>query len=180
MSKLFQSSQGSDESVAEWSCRVEVMVSRIQASGELPIDMANNMKRDRLWCGLRSKSMKTATQHWYDNKAVSFENLMLAIRRVDEMDNCAEQEAKPKKVTSQQVQSSDDKMDLILKQLQSMSNEIKVLKEQQARKPQYNKQRSKPQSTSADNRGESQFHGQCWTCGQSGHRKGSSSCPGKA
>ena len=180
MTKLFQSSQDEDESIAEWSCRVEGLVSRIQSSGNLQPGMAEMMKRDRLWCGLRSKRIQSETRHWYDKQDVKFDELMLAIRRVDEMGDVSD--AKPKQATSHQQQSSDDKMEMILKKLEMMSAEIKSLKEDAQRKQQYKPQRYQPEhqpsSSSTKRETTQQFRGRCWTCGKQGHIRGDDICSG--
>jgi hypothetical protein len=79
----FHTAEQKDEGVAEWFCRLETLLSKIQESSQIPSAAAREMLRSRLWTGLKSKSLKEATRHRFDT-ALEPEELLLHLRRTEE------------------------------------------------------------------------------------------------
>lgn len=81
MTAFFNASQKSDETVSEWSVRVEELASKAVAAGQLGTLKLDSTLRNRFWHGLRP-SLRDKTGHKFDS-ADTFDKLRTELRKVE-------------------------------------------------------------------------------------------------
>nr|ATA66762.1 Gag [Haliotis discus hannai] len=65
MSQFYTAKQGDEESVAEWSCRLEDILSQGVTLGKVQPGQTEDLLRTTLWTGLRSQ-LRDLTSHKFD------------------------------------------------------------------------------------------------------------------
>ena len=181
LEQFFTARQMPTESMSAWGCRLEDMLGRIKDSSSAA--SARHMLRSRFWSGIYSDRIRNALRHHFDEGS-DFEALIRHAR-------VAEQE--PSRTASQQAVSNpgSDKLDMILKQLTDLTSRVKELeKKMQSDHVTYGPE-APAQATTVGYESHSvdttsyttrptqakQFAGQCFACGQIGHKRGSPYCP---
>ena len=81
MTNLFNANQKSDETVSEWSVRIEELAAKAVDAGQLDFAKLDSTLRNRFWHGLRP-SLRDKTGHKYD-AAKSFDQLREELRKVE-------------------------------------------------------------------------------------------------
>lgn len=76
LSTFYSAQQKEDESVSEWCCRLESLVTDMQVSDQ---KMADEMVRSKLWTGLFSQELRAATRHKFDT-VKELKDLLVAMR----------------------------------------------------------------------------------------------------
>ena len=181
LEQFFTARQMPTESMSAWGCRLEDMLGRIKDSNSAA--SARHMLRSRFWSGIYSDRIRNALRHHFDEGS-DFEALIRHAR-------VAEQE--PSRTASQQAVSNpgSDKLDMIMKQLTDLTSRVKELeKKMQSDHVTYGPE-APAQATTVGYRSHNvdttsyttrptqakQFAGQCFACGQIGHKRGSPYCP---
>jgi hypothetical protein len=77
---FYSAGQGQQESVADWSCRIEGLFARVSRVSN--ITGTEEGLRQMFWTGLRQE-LKTATTYYYET-VKSFDQLRKAVRRVEQ------------------------------------------------------------------------------------------------
>jgi hypothetical protein len=101
LEEFYQAKQLETESVASWSCRLEELVTCIDATKSLPSMTLHRMMRERYWTGLYSDKIKTATRHKYDS-GISWSELLIATRLSESEFHTVATSSKKKAQSSQQ------------------------------------------------------------------------------
>jgi hypothetical protein len=171
LQELFNSSQGSKESLTAWGCRLEEMVNSVRQEGSFTADTAQEVLRSRFWTGLSSERIKEALRNSLE-AGFSYQELIKKARKV-EME-------KDKVQTNQQAITPHDpvvgKLDEILKQLRSLDGRVQKLEKdngQRGKNPPQNKSGQK--QTKSDSKpppGRTDFShikGVCHHCGDPSH-----------
>ena len=81
MTAFFNASQNPEETVSEWSVRVEQLASKAVAAGQLGSSKLDSTLRNRFWHGLRP-SLRDKTGHKFDS-AETFDHLRTELRKVE-------------------------------------------------------------------------------------------------
>lgn len=100
--QFYSERQKKDESVGDYSLRLERLLSRIP--GHLNVHARNDMLRSRLWSGLSDMELKNACRFLFDT-VYEFNTLRKEIRAVEE--DLQQSKAIPAKVTPSSVSKSD-------------------------------------------------------------------------
>ena len=184
LEQFFTARQLPAESVSAWGCRLEDLLSRVTDSRSAAA--ARTMLRSRYWSGLYSDKIRNALRHHYDEGA-NFEALLRQAR-------ITEQEPSGATVQQAVTSQSHDKLDAILKQLTELTTRVQTLETKLAglERPSTSSLHESQVLPSVSNPGSSgmsntlaptpsqqsrQFPGQCYACGQPGHKRSSPNCP---
>lgn len=137
------------ETVVVWACRLERIVADVKGvDSNMSSEASNSMLRSKFWSGLSSSAMRDALRHRVDS-GVAYPDLLVAARQV-ETENAGATPTQSAAVQQQQQLSSG--LEATLKGLiQRLENLEKELHKRQ------------PQSDRS-------FKGNCYKCGQPGHR----------
>ncbi|XP_046354217.2 uncharacterized protein LOC124133740 isoform X2 [Haliotis rufescens] len=160
MSQFYTAKQGDEESVAEWSCRLEDILSQGVTLGKVQPGQTEDLLRTTLWAGLRSQ-LRDLTSHKFDQGG-SFEDFLRYLRQLEV--NLKERNPVSKKkpdATSRATFTQDSELKEIRGILKSMSTEIAALKKQ-------NKDAKESDSTQAKTGAARYNHGQgqSWQSGR--------------
>lgn len=124
LEKFYRDEQGSGETCAQWSCRLEDVIFQAAQKGALSNDAVPSTLKNKFWSGLLDSNIKNALRHKY--KEVEFTELLEEARSIEAESGSSQKKDKAK---SQQVTGEDSKFDLLLKKMEAMEADIKHLKE---------------------------------------------------
>ena len=160
MMQLYNAKQSPDESVSQWSCRIEGLVAKARRLGTIGGDKEDETLRSRFYHGLKS-SIKDRTAHKFD-AAESFDDLRREIRQVEAQ--LSGESKENTKITAKAAQSDsvtarldaqDAKLQEITERLQALANPSAeprqtAFQQQQGMRPQ---QQTRPPSHQRQRRG---------------------------
>ena len=136
LGKFYETTQGDDEGITLWGCRIEDLMSRARADGKLPDDMAAHMLRTKFWSGLKSENLKSALRSRVES-GTSFDELIVYARTVEqEWSNGSGSVGKGKPVKAGQsvlqaapssLQNVETKLDELLKQMRTLDGRVQKL-----------------------------------------------------
>jgi hypothetical protein len=132
LAAFFSARQGSNETVADWSCRLEETLDLIKRQGELPSD-PNKMLRTMLWTGLRP-DLKDISMYIYD-RTEDFNKLRIELRRLEKqhppVTTKTPAPCKPQQSAESEMTAAIKKLS---NQLQQLTTDVTQMKKQMARK----------------------------------------------
>lgn len=174
--KFYAEQMKPNETVTEWGCRLEDIISQAVAKGKVERSAADGMLRNKFWADLADERLKNATRHKFDHIS-SFHQLLVEVRTIEqEIDDKEKRQQPPSKTvkaTHMAAQSSknDDLVDMIKKlseQMNQLNKRMSGLEnEKTSSKPVHTS--STPSTEVKDGRDDEV----CYRCGHSGHiRKG--------
>ena len=187
------SQQKETETVAEWSCRLEDMLSQLKEKDNICSMNQATMLRERFFHGLFSDKVKTCLRHLFD-RGESYEQLLLSGKSA-ELEYSKQGKSSKANISSiqQTIPSNIElskKLDSLIDGMNSLKSKVRALEDNK-----FFQQQQNPRSTHA---GATQFHkssqgqhrsqqwrpcapprqifkGNCHKCGEAGHKQ--SSCP---
>ena len=114
LSDFHSSKQKSNESVAEWSCRLEELLNHplLLSAGD-----RNSMLKSKFFSGLQSIQIKNAVRHKFESG--SYDELLVSARAAEEEFKSDKAVAKP-----QVVNPAPDKWDLLVKELREIKGKM--------------------------------------------------------
>lgn len=168
LQQFYAAEQSETESITAWGCNLQNLLSDIKKKSGFTYEMLQEMIRNKFWTGLNNKHIKEALRHRYDNNT-PFEELLRQARIVE-----SETSHKTSGMSAaQQVESSDKKLDEVLKLVRSFDGRLKNVESRQQKFPEKGtsvssfKQASAPSDKNRDRfRGR---YGVCHRCGDPGH-----------
>ena len=129
MAQFYTAKQGPDESVAEWSCRLEDIVVQAVALGKVQSEQTEEMLRNSLWAGLRSE-LKDLTSHRYEQGG-SLDSFRKYLRQMEaELAQRSSSKTKGRVASIVSTEHENSELQEIKVMLKSMSSEILALKKQ--------------------------------------------------
>ena len=122
MERFYKETQG-DTSVAQWSITLEDWLYQATEKDAIPVPTIPDTLKHKFWSGLEEEEIKNGLRHRY--QTLDFEDLVAEARSIEE-------EVRPRKSikSSQVVDSTQDKLDLLIKKMDSMEADVKKLKAQ--------------------------------------------------
>ena len=173
--KFYTARQLPGEDVSHWACRIEDLLAQLRAK-DLHIanpSMAESMVRTKFYSGLKSATVKNNLRHRFDRNE-SYAELLISARRaeLEETDGY-----------SQQVTSSDSsadtnkKLDALLAHMEKMQTRIDRLEAKQRQPYSASEQTTSsptaknPSSSASSTQKSYNFKGNCYKCGNKGHKK---------
>ena len=128
----YTSQQKSTESVTQWSCRLEDLLTQIGERQKLSETQRSDMLKDRFWYGLYNEEIKSAIRHRYDNEK-PYNELLSAARTIeDEVASKVKVAVNTTKVDGAKS-TLEDKLEKILQQMALQDKKISALQEQVVR-----------------------------------------------
>ena len=124
MEKFYKESRA-DSSCAQWSIALEDWVYQAAEKNAIPRSTVPATLKHKFWSGLTDDKIKNALRHRYED--LDFEDLVAEARVIEDESTAS----RKSKVKSQQVTQAEDKLDLLIKKIDTMDAELKGLKEQQ-------------------------------------------------
>jgi hypothetical protein len=82
LEQYYSSRQLPNETVAEWACRLEEILHKLEERGCPVVGQSISMLRSKFWSGLRDINVKNALRHMYDSH-VPYVDLLVAARRAE-------------------------------------------------------------------------------------------------
>lgn len=82
LSSFHAAQQTDSENVSEWSCRLEELMQQVEENSRINRCATREMLRSKLWSGLRSAELKSATRHKFDT-LMEVDELLVAIRATE-------------------------------------------------------------------------------------------------
>ena len=82
LSQFYSATQGGNEDVSEWSCRLEDLLNKVIQNGEITPTNEDQMLRNMFWNGL-SENLKDITGYIF-RECTSFDELRRAVRKVEQ------------------------------------------------------------------------------------------------
>ncbi len=196
LAEFYAARQGTGETVASWSCRLENLLDKaLQLEAVNPKD-TEEMLRSRFWLGLRS-TLRNVSRHKYET--VKDFNRLRREMRVIEQENLADQgeiEEKAQKVKTSKMATAKESQEELpsLKEfrelkglVQQLTNSFKDMQTQQKKQggsqpaaqakantgstTQGSTQQEKVEGATGSQSGGSTGQQGCWNCGSVEHRK---------
>lgn len=174
LAKFYSASQQSQESVVQWSCRLEdLMDSAIQA-GQFKRETCQEALRGKFWSGLRHP-LKELSSHKYD-MIKDYETLLVEIRKIESA--TAPDEAKPSpkpksstgRVNVQQATPEATSLnETTNKQQKKSSDQDALLQQIQAQMSAMATKLDQLTSKTASPNDTRKYRPRCWRCGRLGH-----------
>jgi hypothetical protein len=165
LADFYTAQQKSSETIAEWACRLEDIVSHPKLN--LQIGEKEQMLKSRFFYGLHSESIKNAIRHRFTEGR--YEELLILAREAEDEGKVGKAVAKPQTV----VDTEQSKLDSILKQIKDLQSKMaeydKRLGKFQPSHPSSSKTYSKEPSQSTEKKVT------CFYCRKPGHVK--KNCP---
>ena len=81
LAEFYSARQQVKETVADWGCRIEELINKVDRISPLDVHVKDEMLRNIFWHGLH-QSLKNISGHKYDNTS-SFHELLVAIRHIE-------------------------------------------------------------------------------------------------
>ena len=142
LEQYYSSRQLSNETVAEWACRLEEILHKLEERGCPVVGQSISMLRSKFWSGLRDINVKNALRHMYDSH-VPDDDLLVAARRV-------EQEATSMTAFSSQINAETSSFQKLVDEIAKLNTRIDQM---------------------SQHRKSSTFRGKCFNCQMVGHKK---------
>lgn len=80
---FYRARQNDSESVVQWSCRIEGILSLVKESGHLDVS-SSAMLRTKFWSGLKDEKVKAGLRHKYDAPHLyTYEDLLVSARSIE-------------------------------------------------------------------------------------------------
>lgn len=194
LGKFYSARQNPGEDVSSWGCRLEDLLNLAISKDEVQLSDTNNMLRSMFWNGMQ-QSIKNITGHLFES-IQDFDELRVAIRRVEQDCRHRTDEEKTKKTTPAKsaVASDQSSIDKLTGMINQLSTEVRLIREKQEQ-PNPSAYQPHPKSKQSyrrrqDYRGGQRHHTSghhgaarpdidddddiadeptCWRCGQIGH-----------
>jgi hypothetical protein len=162
MTDFYTAKQKSSDSIADWSCHLEDILSHHQL---IQLDQRDSMLRTRFFHGLHSDKIKNAIRHKFENG--TYEELLVLAREAEEEEKTLKAVSKP-----QLEDSITSKLDELLKEMKDMKGktsewEKRLKKVEDQGKGSY---KPKPDQPQAQSQGDKQNF-ICNYCKAPGHTK---------
>lgn len=173
--KFYSEKMKPEESVTEWGCRLQSILTQAVAKGKVEKVAVNSMLRTKFWMDLPD-DIKTATRHRMD-KSNTFDELLVDVRAVEQEFSDQKKQKKSAKI-SQMCSSQDSSSDNgeILKLLKNLSARLdKVEKKMDSPKPHHSYYQSGPTNSGAttsampEQKPNLDSDTLCFRCGHPGH-----------
>jgi hypothetical protein len=140
LSRFLTAEQTGDESIVEWSLRLEEMLLQICRKTHMDEKERKERLKNRFWRGLRSGELKQATRACFDS-TMSFEDLRNKVRaeefEIKLLKERSNTKVKPGKLNQTSVGScpvqTEDTLTRLLKQVQELDKKVEEMKESQER-----------------------------------------------
>jgi hypothetical protein len=116
LEQYYSSRQLPNETVAEWACRLEEILHKLEERGCPVVGQSISMLRSKFWSGLRDINVKNALRHMYDSH-VPYDDLLVAARR-------AEQEARSMTAFSSQINAETTSYQKLLDEISKLNTRI--------------------------------------------------------
>ena len=172
-----------DESVTNWGCRLEELLSQAVALGKIEPSAMNGMLKAKFWSDLADDRLKNATRHKVDTTE-SFTQLCMEVHAVEQelKESDAKKAARPVKHGHSHVMqdASNNKQDELLNMIKALSQKLDRLETKvynpgprqndSRRQCRQQAQQTQPSSTN-DTLSEQKKEIICFRCGHSGHVK---------
>lgn len=161
LSTFHGAQQAESETVAEWCCRLEALMSQVEDGRNITRAAGREMMRSKLWTGLRSAELKAATRHKFD-QLLDVDALLVAIRAAEHEVGGARRvvsrvmTTEPEKKEPSQLEST---LFQITERLERMEVQMRSMQESQL-----TRERPYP-----PREGGSAGPIRCFKCGQEGH-----------
>ena len=81
LAEFYSARQQVKEAVADWGCRIEELINKVDRISPLDVHVKDEMLRNIFWHGLH-QPLKNISGHKYDNTS-SFHELLVAIRQIE-------------------------------------------------------------------------------------------------
>ena len=162
---FYSAQQKSSESIAEWSCRLEDLLShkKLQSMSQRDI-----MLKSKFFSGLYSTSIKNAIRHKFE--AGSYDDLLVLARE-------AEDEFKMDKAVAkaQTVDTTNDKLEQLMREMKEIKGKLSQWEEQQKKKSETQQNRTSTSFTNTNTQNSQSHEVYCYYCKEKGHIK--RNCP---
>lgn len=126
LQKFYNAHQETQESVAEYGCRLEDILDKAVRRGAVSRQQVGEMLRSKLWSGLKDERMRNATRYKYET-IMNFDMLMAELRAVEqemkELDSLPSKSGKPQKAVL--MECSNRTVDELTKRVQELEVQIK-------------------------------------------------------
>ena len=172
MTELYNIKQRPDESVSDWSCRLEDVVNKAKLLGRITADQVDSTLCSRFWHGLQP-AIKDKTGHKFD-AAQDFDELRSAIRKF-EVENAAPTKATAKAAQPDptadlqaQVKALAAQVSLLTSKLEKGDTSFNKDSSQQGSAPSY-QPRGHGSSRGRGGRGRGRQFIECYRCHEFGH-----------
>jgi len=163
---FYSTQQRASETVAEWSCRLEDILSHRQLQS---MAQRETMLKSKFFSGLHSSQVKNAVRHKFEEKP--YEEILVLAREAEEEFKMEKAVAKP-----QVVEPSKDKLEQVMKELKEIRDKLAKWDEQTGRKNQPNQDKTLSKPSSNQEVGKSSTSEvTCYYCKKKGHVK--RNCP---
>ena len=141
MQKFYNESQQADESVANWSCRLESILNKAIQGGKVLSESKDQMLRSKFWNDLFDERVKSATRHCRE-RHTNYQDMCITVRKIEQEINDDEKRRKKSGRVHHHVstaqkssitksnnhdQSSDTLVFEMQKQIQALSNQLHQL-----------------------------------------------------
>jgi hypothetical protein len=158
---FYSTQQKSNESVAEWSCRLEDILSHRQLES---IGQRNIMLKSKFFSGLHSSQVKNAIRHRFNDG--TYDDLLVLARE-------AEEEFKVEKAISkpQTIQGPNDKLEKLMEDMKIIKEKISKWEERSKFRQQSSDTNSSFKSSSRKHEDRSSHEVVCYYCKKKGHVK---------
>ena len=80
--EFYSARQKPDESINDWACRLEALLTQLKEQGSLESSSARDMLCSKFWSGLSSSEVRMASRYKFDAR-VGFEELFKYVRSLD-------------------------------------------------------------------------------------------------
>jgi hypothetical protein len=176
LSQFYNATQGGNEDVSEWSCRLEDLLNKVIQNGEITPTNEDQMLRNMFWNGL-SENLKDITGYIF-RECTSFDELRRAVRKV-EQDKLRKGSIKKTNIHQTVANTSNTQMDELKAMIQKMDAKMNQMKEDidDVRKRSHDYQgqgqqyRHKDKKKGQSQENESDREITCYRCCQVGHVK---------
>lgn len=130
LQEFYTAAQQQSESVVDWGCRLEEMMSLIREVANFTPETRSEMIRGKFWSGLKSEYIKAALRHRFDSKE-PLEALIKKARVVEK--ELVKPNSQPQ-VSQHSVgeESLSKKLDDILKQMRTLDGRVQKIERQNA------------------------------------------------
>ena len=176
LSQFYSASQGGNEDVSEWSCRLEDLLNKVIQNGEITPTNADQMLKNMFWNGL-SENLKDITGYIF-RECSNVDELRRAVRKV-EQDKLRKGSIKKTNIHQTVTNTSNVQMDELKAMIQKMDAKMNQMKEDiddvrkkydyQGQGQQYRHHKDKRRGQTQENESDKEII--CYRCGQVGHVK---------
>lgn len=123
LQQFYSENQQPNQSVAEYGMKLESIIQLAVEKGQINAQAKNEMLRSKFWSGLRDPLLKNASRYKYDT-IKDFDQLRKEIRSIElDLSNYSKSSTESKVIQQANVAQSD-KLDELLKTLQSLNKRM--------------------------------------------------------